>query len=95
MLIILLGDYVDRGPYAKEVIERVMHLKEAGALALKGNHEDMMIKALTTEEEKFWNHWVKRNGGDQTLHSYGFSESDIAVNEEEFIRPQLYSQQFL
>ena len=90
--LILLGDYVDRGLNAKEVIEKVMRLKEAGALVLKGNHEDMMIKALTTEEEKFWNHWVKRNGGDQTLHSYGFSERDIAVNEEEFIRPQLHSE---
>ncbi|MGG0185912.1 metallophosphoesterase family protein [Bacillus rhizoplanae] len=90
--LILLGDYVDRGPNAKEVIEKVMQLKEGGAFALKGNHEDMMIKALTTEEGKFWNHWVKRNGGDQTLHSYGFSESDIAVSEEEFIRPQLQSE---
>ena len=54
-----IRDYVDRGPNARAVIERVKELKEDGALVLKGNHEDMMIKALTTDEERSWNHWVK------------------------------------
>ena len=53
------GDYVDRGPNACAVIEKVKELKEDGAFVLKGNHEDMMIKALTTDEERSWNHWVK------------------------------------
>ncbi|MGP4948268.1 MULTISPECIES: metallophosphoesterase family protein [Bacillus] len=89
--LILLGDYVDRGPNARAVIERVKELKEDGALVLKGNHEDMMIKALTTDEERSWNHWVKRNGGDKTLYSYGFVEEDIVVNEEDFQKPILQS----
>ncbi|KFN03381.1 serine/threonine protein phosphatase [Bacillus clarus] len=89
--LILLGDYVDRGPNACAVIEKVKELKEEGALVLKGNHEDMMIKALTTDEEHSWNHWVKRNGGDKTLYSYGFVEEDIAVNEEAFQKPILQS----
>ena len=69
---------------ARAVIEKVRELKEEGALILKGNHEDMMIKALTTNEERSWNHWVKRNGGDKTLYSYGFVEEDIAVNDKDF-----------
>ncbi|MFJ8531309.1 metallophosphoesterase family protein [Bacillus sp. NPDC094106] len=89
--LILLGDYVDRGPNAKAVIEKVKQLKKEGAFVLKGNHEDMMIKALTTNEEKSWNHWVKRNGGDQTLYSYGFLESEIAVIEGAFEKPILKS----
>lgn len=89
--LILLGDYVDRGSNAKAVIEKVKQLKKEGAFVLKGNHEDMMIKALTTNEEKSWNHWVKRNGGDQTLYSYGFLESDIAVTEGAFEKPNLKS----
>ncbi len=48
-----------RGPNARAVIEKVKELKEDGAFVLKGNHEDMMIKALTTDEERSWNHWVK------------------------------------
>ncbi|MEK3977526.1 metallophosphoesterase family protein [Psychrobacillus sp. FSL K6-2836] len=89
--LILLGDYVDRGPNAKGVIEKVMSLQESGAQLLKGNHEDMMIKALTTEAERSWNHWVKLCGGDKTLFSYGFSEIDLAVSEEKFQKPILQS----
>lgn len=89
--LILMGDYVDRGSSAKAVLEKVMQLKDEGAFVLKGNHEDMMIKALTTNEERSWNHWVKRNGGDKTLYSYGFSESDITVNKEVFEKPVLKS----
>ncbi|HDR4518568.1 TPA: serine/threonine protein phosphatase [Bacillus cereus] len=89
--LILLGDYVDRGPNACAVIEKVKELKEDGAFVLKGNHEDMMIKALTTDEERSWNHWVKRNGGDKTLYSYGFVEGDIVVNEGNFKKMILQS----
>lgn len=91
--LILLGDYVDRGPNAKAVIEKVMRLKEQGARVLKGNHEDMMIKALTSDEEKFWNHWAVRNGGDKTLLSYGFSERDLLVEEGMFQKPKLDSKE--
>ncbi|WP_342598289.1 metallophosphoesterase family protein [Psychrobacillus sp. FSL H8-0483] len=89
--LILLGDYVDRGPNTKGVIDKVMSLKEAGALLLKGNHEDLMIKALTTDIERSWNHWIKLCGGDKTLFSYGFSEIDIAASEEKFQKPELQS----
>jgi serine/threonine protein phosphatase 1 len=44
--IITLGDYVDRGPDSKGVIDRLMALHEAGQLtALRGNHEVMMLNA--------------------------------------------------
>ncbi|MDR6551586.1 metallophosphoesterase family protein [Paenibacillus qinlingensis] len=91
--LILLGDYVDRGPDAKGVIERVMALKEAGARVLKGNHEDLMIKALTTQDERAWKRWAQINGGDMTLQSYGFTEADYALDEnaESFTKPELQS----
>ncbi|MBA2937603.1 serine/threonine protein phosphatase [Paenibacillus sp. CGMCC 1.16610] len=92
--LILLGDYVDRGPNARGVIEKVIALKEAGALVLKGNHEDLMIKALTTEEERAWKRWAQINGGDMTLRSYGFTEANFAVDEnaETFVKPTLQSE---
>lgn len=92
--LILLGDYVDRGPNAKGVIDKVIALKEAGALVLKGNHEDLMIKALMTEDERAWKRWAQMNGGDMTLRSYGFTEADFAVDEqaETFIKPTLQSE---
>ncbi|MCG7406158.1 serine/threonine protein phosphatase [Paenibacillus sp. ACRRX] len=81
--LILLGDYVDRGPDPRGVIKKVMELKAAGALALKGNHEDMMIKALTGAGNDAWNRWFKRNGGDKTLLSYGISQELLIEKPEQ------------
>ncbi|MBE1554301.1 metallophosphoesterase family protein [Sporosarcina limicola] len=94
--LILLGDYVDRGPNAKLVLEKVIQLKGQGAIVLKGNHEDMMIKALTTNDEKAWKHWITRSGGGQTLASYGFNESEISFNEDDvFSKPEIHSKTLL
>jgi serine/threonine protein phosphatase 1 len=91
--LILLGDYVDRGPNSRKVLEKVIELKSDGALVLKGNHEDMMIKALTTDEEHSWKNWIHRNGGRKTLESYGLNESEFVVQEEEqFIKPMLHDE---
>ena len=88
--LILLGDYVDRGTNSKKVLDKVIELKSQGAFVLKGNHEDMMIKALTTDEEHSWKNWVNRNGGSKTLESYGFKTNEFVVpDEEEFSKPKL------
>lgn len=42
--IIFVGDYVDRGPNSKEVVEQVMSMQRRGdGIALMGNHEDMLL----------------------------------------------------
>lgn len=65
--LILLGDYVDRGMKSKEVVEQVKYLvDEWNVVALRGNHEQMMRKALLSDEDELW----LMNGGLQTLHSY-------------------------
>lgn len=72
--LILLGDYVDRGFQSDLVVHEVKNLVEKGALALYGNHEDLMIKALAG---RFGGHadlqaveqWYA-NGGEITLGSY-------------------------
>ena len=47
-----LGDYIDRGPDSKGVIDYIMHLQkeEYNLRLLMGNHEDFCLKAI--EEEK-------------------------------------------
>ncbi|GGH78435.1 serine/threonine protein phosphatase 1 [Pullulanibacillus pueri] len=72
--LILLGDYVDRGPSPKAVIEKVMALKAQGAILLKGNHEDMMEKAF--QDKQRLKHWF-RNGGQETLKSYGYEVPEV------------------
>ncbi len=71
--IVMLGDYVDRGPDSAGVLDRVMALDAAGHAVLPGNHEQLMHDALNAPPEaaasaaEGW--WM--NGGDQTLRSYG------------------------
>ena len=70
--IVTLGDYVDRGPGSRQVIERLMAWRpgKLTAVNLKGNHEEIMLKVCNNPAELSW--WIK-NGGDQTLASYGHS----------------------
>ncbi|WP_239004676.1 metallophosphoesterase family protein [Paenibacillus tepidiphilus] len=69
--LVLMGDYVDRGPDSRAVVEQVMALHEQhGAVVLKGNHDQMACDALNSEDDdKLDTHWLT-NGGYQTLMSY-------------------------
>lgn len=40
---IFVGDYVDRGPDSRGVVNLVMELEKQGHVALMGNHEDMIL----------------------------------------------------
>lgn len=70
----LLGDYVDRGPDARGVIELLMAGPEEGHMIwrpLRGNHDDIFARAwrdpLDRQAAGWWEH-----GGQQTLMSYGW-----------------------
>ena len=70
----LLGDYIDRGPDSKGVIDYIWELQDLGYKihCLRGNHEQMMLEALYDEENlRFWKH----HGGKATLKS--FNTKDI------------------
>jgi serine/threonine protein phosphatase 1 len=68
-MIVFLGDYVDRGPSSREVIDRVIALgSHCEVRALKGNHEEALLQFLADPE--FGPEWIT-HGGAQTLSSYG------------------------
>lgn len=69
--IITLGDYVDRGPQSKQIIEKLMELqsKWPHLICLQGNHEAMMVESITTPLMPGW--WMG-NGGNTTVQSYGW-----------------------
>ena len=76
--IVFTGDYVDRGPQSREIVERLMRGPIVAGwkwVCLKGNHEDMMRRAYGDPGDVEW--WVE-NGGDQTLASYGWREGEAA-----------------
>jgi len=76
--VVFLGDYVDRGPESRGVIEFLIDLqKRWPATCLKGNHEDLMVQAVTQAGGGRLEHWLD-NGGDETLRSYGLRpDSDL------------------
>lgn len=72
--IIHLGDYVDRGPDSRGVIEQVMALEARfagdpaiGVISLKGNHEHMMLSAYDSVDDagSWWS-----QGGSEAADSY-------------------------
>ncbi|MGK7922802.1 MAG: metallophosphoesterase family protein [Trichodesmium sp.] len=70
-IIITLGDYVDRGPDSQGVIDRLIALHQTRQLiALRGNHELMMLRSRNSSEYKA--RWHK-SGGKETLASYSKS----------------------
>lgn len=50
----LLGDYIDRGPNGKGVLDYIMHLQAEGydVSCIKGNHEDLCVKAFEADQKK-------------------------------------------
>lgn len=67
--IVFLGDYIDRGPDSRGVIDRLIEGPSAEWrwICLKGNHEAMMIGAHAGDSSELW----LANGGEETLASYG------------------------
>lgn len=65
---VLLGDYIDRGPQSRAVLQRVRELVADGrAVALLGNHDKMLLDFVV--DGRFYEHWMS-NGGDATLANY-------------------------
>lgn len=67
--LVILGDLCDRGPNAQAVFRRAKQLKEEyGAICLRGNHEDMLMKFLDDPVNNVAHYY--RNGGEITLESF-------------------------
>ncbi|ODR97200.1 hypothetical protein AUC70_13145 [Methyloceanibacter stevinii] len=68
--LVFLGDYVDRGPDSRGVIELLSANLPPGFAThfLKGNHEQFLLDFL--DDPSWLDGWL-RNGGEQTLRSYG------------------------
>jgi serine/threonine protein phosphatase 1 len=77
--IVFLGDYIDRGPDSRGVIETLINGKAEGRdwITLRGNHDTYLPRffdageAYTSKGHPDLPWWAKRLGGDATLASYG------------------------
>lgn len=83
-LLIILGDSCDRGPKTYELYKKYYDLEKEGynIKHLRGNHEDMLIKAMESGDNEHW----YRNGGEKTQKSfYNNSESKDTLTFEEWL----------
>ena len=83
-LLIILGDSCDRGSKTYELYKKYYDLEKEGynIKHLRGNHEDMLIKAMESGDNEHW----YRNGGGKTQKSfYNNSESKDTLTFEEWL----------
>jgi serine/threonine protein phosphatase 1 len=72
-LVIALGDYVDRGPDSKGVLDLLAAMYDQGGLIpLRGNHDEMMVEAHRRHDRGLW----LVVGGIETLASYRHEPDD-------------------
>ena len=73
--LVLLGDMIDKGPDSAGVVRLARRLeRERGAVCLKGNHEDMAVRASRGGQVE---HWLGK-GGREMRDSYGGDEAALA-----------------
>ena len=86
-VVVTLGDYIDRGPDSRRVIDCLMSLAgRCNHVALRGNHEIMMLDAMASES------WLRPwlgHGGKATLESYGGAFENIPDDHLDFLKNRL------
>lgn len=78
-LIVMLGDYVDRGPKSAAVLYHLNASPPAGfdRVCLRGNHDDALLAFLDGDPA---GDWVVEHGGDATFASYGVEFEGLRIS---------------
>jgi len=72
--LVFLGDYIDRGPCSREVVDFLIALgnRFSRCVFLLGNHEHMFLRYLDGVDEAVYLY----NGGETTLRGYGIGSME-------------------
>jgi serine/threonine protein phosphatase 1 len=83
VLLVFVGDLIDRGPNSAQVVERLRTYRHPGisTVFLLGNHEEVLLRILAGEADLItkWR-WF---GGTECLNSYGVDTRSLAGLAEE------------
>jgi serine/threonine protein phosphatase 1 len=83
VLLVFVGDLIDRGPSSSQVIERLRTYRRDGiqTMFLLGNHEEVLLRILGGDAELItkWR-WF---GGAECLKSYGVEPSQLTGRSEQ------------
>lgn len=84
---VFLGDYIDRGPESKQLIDYLIETRQPQDVFLMGNHEDMFMhnfewynKAMDPYHRADMKMCFFQNGGIATMRSYGWTEDHVEVS---------------
>ena len=82
-LLLFIGDYVDRGPRSRDVVEFLVQLKKQGGnfVFLKGNHEKMLLDFYIQQKDQML---YVANGGAETIASY----VEGGIGRKAFVLPE-------
>lgn len=86
--IVFLGDYVDRGPDTRGVLDQLIAFRDEPGVAarfIRGNHDDMLLTFL--RDIRVGPNW-HRYGGDTTLASYGVRAPALVTDVEAWAQTQ-------
>ena len=83
--IIFLGDYIDRGPDSKGVLDFVIDLKgKYDVVCLMGNHERFAVESIVYKNIQMYVSWI-RNGGNACLESYAGGIEEMEESHLSFL----------
>jgi serine/threonine protein phosphatase 1 len=87
-ILVFLGDYIDRGPASRQVIDQLIFLRDHGeVIFIKGNHEGYLLEFL--KNPAILPKWL-RYGALDTLRSYGITpRSHFELKEQERVATAL------
>jgi serine/threonine protein phosphatase 1 len=87
MRFVFIGDYIDRGPDSRGVVEFLIDLQSRrgdDVVCLMGNHESLALAAI--DDSLNVGHWLL-NGGETTLDSYGIARAqDLPADHVAWLR---------
>jgi serine/threonine protein phosphatase 1 len=80
-ILVFLGDYIDRGPASRQVVDQLIHLgRRREVIFLKGNHESYLVNFL--KKPTMMSKWFQYGGLD-TVRSYGIIPRSHFDQEEQ------------
>lgn len=83
VLLVFLGDLIDRGPHSAQVIELLRNFRSANVrtVFLMGNHEEVLLRILGGDASLIPS-WLQF-GGAECLRSYGADPKQVREHDDE------------
>ena len=87
-IFVFMGDYIDRGAYSKEVVDRVIAQSESNkCIYLMGSHEYALLHA---KQDEYYNFLFWNYGGPETAKSYGNFDNILKIHGDFFRNLKFY-----